>query len=211
MPSASFAGFRALARQGNVVPVCLELLADCLTPVTAWMAAAGRSRRSFLLESIEGGERIARYSFAGRDPYLVLSSRGPVLTEQRGGARRRREGELLEALREHLRGLRPAPAPGLPRFTGGAVGYISWETARRFEPSAGEPAAGGRGGTPDAWFGFYDTVLAFDHARQTLLLIASVLTDRDGRALAAQHRDALRRLESLASALARGPSAAAGL
>ena len=82
MDRTAFARVRALAGQGNVIPICREIPADCLTPVMAFLAASKRSRRCFLLESVEGGERIARYSFVGRDPYRVLTVRGRKLEEQ---------------------------------------------------------------------------------------------------------------------------------
>src|SRR5262245_25205001 len=113
----------------------MEIPADCLTPVMAYRATTRRSRRSFLLESVEGGDRIARYSFLGRDPYLSLAARGRTIEERRGARRLRIEGDFLDRLREIFSGFHPVAVPGLPRFTGGAVGYIGYEAVRLFEPA----------------------------------------------------------------------------
>ncbi len=215
MPHDGIAAFRRAASRGNVVPVVRELAADCLTPVLAWLGAASRARRSFLLESVEGGERLARYSFIGRDPYLVLTARGRALTQRDGRRTVRSEGDVLERLREILGRLRPAGRAGLPPFTGGAVGYLCWEAAELFEPASGVRRRGGGvgrgGGLPDASFSFYDTVLAFDHVRQSILMVASVRTEASARPLDRQYAGAVERLDRLASELARVPRGAARL
>ena len=214
MDSTAFAHVRALSTKGNVITLCREVAADCLTPVMAYLASASRARRSFLLESVEGGERIARYSFVGRDPYRVLSARGMDLEDEAGRRVTRSRGDLLDRLREIFSRLHPAPDPGLPRFTGGAVGFISYEAARLFEPrssSAREgqeapsrrPAGPSGPATPDAWFAFYDTALAFDHLRQSILLITSIMTDHDEAPLRRQHAAAVARLDQLAAGLSR--------
>jgi anthranilate synthase component 1 len=202
--SAGLAGFRALARRGNVVPVWRDIPGDCLTPVLCWLSLARRSKRSFLLESVEGGETLARYSFVGRDPWRCLTARGRRIRDEQGRAVVESDGDILGHLREVFAGLTPAEAPDLPRFTGGAVGWIGYDAARRFEP-AGFPRARAprKEALPDAWFGFYDSVVAFDHLRQSLVLIALARAEQDGRRLAAQHADAVRRLDRLASDLAR--------
>ncbi len=178
-----------MAGRGNVIPVAREVPADCLTPVLSFLSTASRSRRSFLLESVEGGERIARYSFVGRDPYRVVEARG--------------DADFLDRLREIFRPLHPVRVPDLPRFTGGAVGFVSYDAVRLFEPVGCPGENSGR--LPDAWFGLYDTVLAFDHLRMCVLLIASVLTEEDGRPLRRQYAAAQERLDRLASDLARSP------
>ncbi len=203
MERPAFARFRSLAGRGNVLPVWLELSADCLTPVLAYLLTGARSRRSFLLESVEGGETVARYSFLGRDPQRVLTARGTALTDREGRCLKRESGDFLEYLRGIFRSLHPVAVPGLPRFTGGAVGYIGYEAARLFEPvGAGLPhKPASWPAIPDAEFALYDTVLAFDHPRQVIVVVTSVMTERDGRRLRRQHDAALARLERLAARL----------
>ncbi|HZI94641.1 MAG TPA: anthranilate synthase component I [Patescibacteria group bacterium] len=205
MDRTSFARVRALSGRGNVIPICREIPADCLTPVMAFLAASKKSRRCFLLESVEGGERIARYSFLGRDPYRVLTVRGRMLEERIGRRSSRGAGEFLERLRALFHEMHPVPDPDLPRFTGGAVGYIGYDAVRIFEdlPAVGRSDHPGGPVLPDAWFGFHDTILAFDHLRQSLLLMTSIMTQRDGSSLKKQHAAALARLDRLASDLAR--------
>ena len=212
MDSESFARVRALSSRGNVIPIWRELPADCLTPVLSFLSAAARSRRAFLLESVEGGERIARYSFVGRDPWRVLTVRGRSLRLEDGRRVVTEEGDFLEALRAEFAALHPAPTTDLPRFTGGAVGWISYDAVRLFErlqtletarKSKGRGAAKRLESLPDAWFGFYDTALAFDHLRQSILLITSLMTDRASAPLRRQHAAAVARLDRLASDLSR--------
>ena len=172
----------------------------------AYLAAAAKSPRSFLLESVEGGERIARYSFVGRNPWRVLTARGRKLSQEEGRRVAVSQGDFLERLRETFANLHPAAEPGLPPFTGGAVGYISYDAVRLFEPSAGRAAAAGRraaGRLPDAWFAFYDTALAFDHLRQSILLITSIMTERDKTPLRRQYAAAEARLDRLSADLSR--------
>ena len=203
----SFARFKALSNLGNVIPIHREIPADCITPVLAYLSCASEGGSSFLLESVEGGERIARYSFVGRSPYRELAARGRVVEDRRSGRTARLEADFLDLLRETFGRMHPVSLPGLPRLTGGAVGYISYEAVRLFDPAARRLVRDGHSreeAALDAWFAFYDTVLAFDHLRQSLLLITSVLTDEDPRPARTQYAAALRRLDRLASEVARG-------
>ena len=179
MTDTTFEQFAALASQGTVVPVCREVRADMLTPVSAFLRIAENTDHAFLLESVEGGERAARYSFLGKDPFLVLRSDGDGTRVERGGGSERRPEPFLEALRELMSRYRAAPVPGLPRFAGGAVGFLGYDAAAWFEPTlarhpafAAKPRAG-----DDAAFMFFDTVLAFDHVKHRILIIANVRTD----------------------------------
>jgi anthranilate synthase component 1 len=139
----SFEDYERVSASGALVPVYRELPGDLRTPVSAFLSLAARAERAFLLESVLGGERLGRYSFLGRDPVTTLEARrGGLTLRDRSGARPE-AGTLLEALRAWTR---PAAAevPGLPRFTGGAVGYLAYDAARLFErvPDAhGRPEA----------------------------------------------------------------------
>ena len=147
-------------RTVELVPVVRERLADLETPVTAF-AKLRPLGGAFLLESAEGGERMGRYSFIGVAPREVLTFRADAGT-----------GDPIAALRAALGRYHRDPAPGLPRFSGGAVGFVSYEAARRFERlplAARDPFAGAM---PEMVFGIYDTVIAFDHLRHTLAVLA---------------------------------------
>jgi len=173
-------------RPAALVPVWREISADLETPVSAYLKLA-RGRYGFLLESVEGGERLARYSFAGADPYLVLRVRdGTAEYRWLAGPRactieRRPCADALDAVRAELERRPVARVPGLPRFTGGAVGYLAYEAAARFEPAVPIPPADPLD-LPEAVFLFTDTVVIFDHARHSALLLAHadlIATDGD--------------------------------
>lgn len=172
-------------RRPVLSPVWREVAADLDTPVSAYLKLAS-GRYGYLLESVEGGERLARYSFVGTNPYLVLRVRDGVATYRwRSGPRAGLVEHVpcadpLAAVRLELerRPVAPAP-PGLPRFRGGAVGYLSYEVAARYEPTVGIPAEDPLG-LPESVFLFSDTLLIFDHARHTARLLTYADTSATG-------------------------------
>ncbi len=180
MLTPDYAGFRKLARQGNLVPVCEVLPADLLTPVGAFLRLAPRSSapNAFLLESVEGGERLARYSFLGRDPFEVIrfGPRGATL-ESRGRVVRHDPG-LFDLLRRRLARFHPVRFPGLPPFSGGAIGYLAYDAVRLAEkiPATHPDDVG----ADDAVFMLFDGLVAFDHVRQAVWLIRNVFTEGPG-------------------------------
>ncbi len=170
MHITTFEEFRDLAQRGTFVPVYKEIVADLLTPVSAFLKIAEHSDYAFLLESVEGGEQVGRYSFLGKDPFLILRSRGGKTIVDRAGQTSESEKPFVEALRELMAGFHSPFVPGLPRFTGGAVGYLGYDAAAWFEPVTLQPA----GEVEDeACFMLFDTVLAFDHVRHRILIIAN--------------------------------------
>ncbi len=169
MRLTSYEEFAELARQGTFVPVCKEIVADLLTPVSAFLKIAEDADHAFLLESVEGGEQVARYSFLGKDPFMVLRSRGGRTLIQQGGTRSESERPFFEVLREVMAGYQAPFVKGLPRFTGGAVGYLGYDTAAWFEPVPLVPSVD----EDDAGFMLFETVLAFDHVRHRILIIAN--------------------------------------
>jgi anthranilate synthase component 1 len=188
MAMTSFDEFKQLAQRGTFVPVCKEVVADLLTPVSAFLKVAEHSDYAFLLESVEGGERVARYSFLGKDPLLVARSRQGRTQIERNGSVETSDEPFLGALRRVMSGLRAPYVPGLPRFTGGAVGYFGYDAAPWFEPSvagAFEAQAAPEFTEDPAVFMLFDTVLAFDHVRHRILLIANarITPDEDLDAL----------------------------
>ena len=210
MTETSFEELRARAAPGTFVPICKEVTADQLTPVSAFRRVAEYAGNAFLLESVEGGERLARYSFLGKDPFMVLRARGGRTQVERGGGTELRPAPLMDTLRAVLADCQSPSVPGLPRFTGGAVGFMGYEAAGWFEPSL-EPvwdAAYGqqRGAdSEDAAFMLFDTVLAFDHVRQRILIIANVQVG-DGNDLQVQYDFARAKMRFLERELERNLS-----
>jgi anthranilate synthase component 1 len=172
MRITSFDEFKELARRGTFVPVCKEIVADLLTPVSAFLKLAEDADYAFLLESVEGGEHVGRYSFLGKDPFLILRSRGGQTTVDRGGIVKAADGPFIDTLRSLMANFRSPFVPDLPRFTGGAVGYLGYGAASWFEPVLGDLGAG-TDGADDAGFMLFDTVLAFDHVQHRILMIAN--------------------------------------
>jgi anthranilate synthase component 1 len=178
MNITSFEAFKELARRGTFVPVCKEIVADLLTPVSAFLKIAEHADYAFLLESVEGGEHVGRYSFLGKDPFLILRSRGGRTTIERGGRTSEAERPFVDTLRTLMADFRSPFVPDLPRFTGGAVGYLGYGASSWFEPVLGDLGAG-TDGADDAGFMLFDTVLAFDHVQHRILIIANARITAD--------------------------------
>jgi anthranilate synthase component I len=180
----TFDEFVDLAKRATFVPVVKELVADLLTPVSAFLKVAEHSDYAFLLESVEGGEHVGRYSFLGKDPFLILRGRNGQTVTERAGVTTDADKPFIETLRELMNSFQSPFVPGLPRFTGGAVGYFGYEASAWFEPTAAR-TDGGESGRDDAGFMVFDTVLAFDHVQHRILLIANarISPDEDLRSL----------------------------
>ena len=170
MHMTSFEEFKELAQRGTFVPVYKEIVADMLTPVSAFLKVAEHSDYAFLLESVEGGEQVGRYSFLGKDPFLILRSRGGKTTVDRMGEATESDKPFIASVRELMAGFHSPFVPGLPRFTGGAVGYLAYDAAAWFEPVTLQAP---RRLDEEAGFMLFDTVLAFDHVRHRILIIAN--------------------------------------
>ena len=200
------AEFDALARNGNVIPVYGELLADLETPVSAFLKLDD-GRFSFLLESAAGGEKVARFSFLGSRPRMLFTSSGRhvEISEMRDGvvAKVRRFETATDPLVEMERLMsrfRFVPVPGLPRFCGGLVGYLGYDVVRFIERLPPHQLDDLR--LPDVMLMLADSMAVFDHAQHKLLLVANALTDH--RSPRAAYRQALRAIEAMAARL-RGP------
>ncbi|MBI2935953.1 MAG: anthranilate synthase component I [Chloroflexi bacterium] len=180
---------KKLKGSGNLVPVYREINADLETPVTAYLKIA-RLPYSFLLESVEGGERLARYSFIGTEPSWVLKS-GPGFP---GSA-----VDPLVPMEERLRQFRVVPVPGLPRFHGGFVGYLGYEAVRYFESRVPHPPRDPLG-LPESIFMLTDTLLVFDHLRHKILVVSHAYLNGN---LERAYSRAVARIERLVKRLAR--------
>ena len=177
---SSFEAFEREARQGNVVPVVRSVLADLHTPVGAFMRIAGNSPYAFLLESVEGGERIARYSFLGTEPELIVRGKGMQTFVERNGKTESYPGVATEWVRDYFRNRSLARRPGLVPFAGGAVGYIGYDAAHWFEPALRDQQTEPLDSPTDAIWMFYRTVIAFDRVKQRLEIVSIVLTEEAG-------------------------------
>jgi anthranilate synthase component 1 len=178
MNITSFEAFKELARRGTFVPVCKEIVADLLTPVSAFLKIAEHADYAFLLESVEGGEHVGRYSFLGKDPFLILRARDGKTTIDRGGQTETSGQPFIDTLRRLMADFRSPFVPDLPRFTGGAVGYLGYGAASWFEPVLGD-LGGAADGADQAGFMLFDTVLAFDHVQHRILIIANARITAD--------------------------------
>ncbi len=197
-----FETFESHARHGNVVPVSKVLTADLETPVSAYLKLSAGKQFSFLLESVEGGEKIGRYTFLGADPFLIVSAHGDKVRILRNGQVVKRRGNLFEILRELAHGFRPAGVEGLPPFSAGAVGYAGYDLVRLIEPRV--PAFRKSDlKTPDAVFLFFTTLLAFDHLKHQIQVIANVRCDEWKGKLKKGYEDACRRIAAIEKTLAR--------
>jgi anthranilate synthase component 1 len=190
--------FLALAKEHTLVPVCRILTADLETPVSAFLRAAWPESECFLLESVEGGEQVGRYTFIGIEPFKRIVARGRALTITEGKRVTKTEGDVFEALRQALSGHKPARLKGLPPFTAGAVGFFAYDAVRQIERLPN--FAADELGVPDACLLFFDEVLAFDHVRKEIWLVvtANVSKGKPGEA----YDKAVARLRKLEKRLA---------
>ncbi|MEZ4666639.1 MAG: anthranilate synthase component I [Anaerolineae bacterium] len=191
---------RRLFDQGDLVPVYRTLLADLETPVSVYLKLAQAGQYSFLLESVEGGEQVGRYSFLGVNPKGIVSvQNGEVRRTLHGVVTTRplSEGEdPLDAVKLEFERVKPVALPGLPRFVGGAVGFLSYDVVRYFErlPATASDDLH----VPDVAFMLPDTLVIFDHARHQLMILANANNTGDPDAA---YDDAIRRIDGILLAL----------
>jgi anthranilate synthase component 1 len=200
MAYPEFKEFSRLAQSATLIPVVKSVSADLLTPVSAFLAIAGKEPHAFLLESVERGEQIGRYTFLGARPYMRLRARGSAIEIQRGRKIERHEGSVCEFVKLLLSEHRPASVPGLPPFTAGAVGYFSYDVVRQLE-KIGEHAKDDLS-LPDCELMFFDRLLAFDHLRHQIHIMAAADVSKESPR-SAYHR-AVRDIEALEKKLASG-------
>ena len=166
-----FKEFKRKSREGNLIPVYKEILADLETPLSAFLKLKGKA--CFLLESVEGGEKWARYSFIGSNPSIIIEGKGKNLTIKRGRRTEkiRVERDPLEVVSAELKKYNPVIIPGLPRFFGGFVGYVGYDTVRHFE----ELPDNHHGGLnlPDIFLMFTDTLVVFDNLTHKIKVISN--------------------------------------
>ena len=162
--------FEELSRTATLVPVVKTIMADLLTPVSAFLSIARGEAEAFLLESVEGGERIGRYTFLGVRPYMVLEARGEQISIRKGRNVERSRAKVFETVARLLREHRVATLPDLPPFSCGAVGFIAYDAVRHLEKLPDKTRDDLK--VPDCFLMFFDRVLAFDHLRKQIHIIA---------------------------------------
>jgi len=171
MLQPDFKQFSQLAREATLVPVVKSVSADLLTPVSAFLAVAGREPHAFLLESVERGEQIGRYTFLGARPYMRVKAREGSVEIERGRKSEVVRDNVFQVVKRLLREHHPATVPGLPPFTAGAVGYFAYDVVRQLE-RIGNHAKDDLS-LPDAELMFFDRLLAFDHLRHQIHIMAA--------------------------------------
>src|ERR1700681_803939 len=178
MIQPTFQEFKRLARQGNLIPVYEVFPADLLTPVSAYLRVAQGARYSFLLESVEGGEKIARYTFAGANPEEVFRYGGGACVLESPNRILWEERDPVTFLRARMGRFRPVRLPGLPPLVAGAIGYFSYDMVRLIErlPKRLRDDIG----LYDAMLMFYHGIIAFDHVQHRLWIVRNVHTDGEG-------------------------------
>src|ERR1700682_6004596 len=178
MIQPDFREFQRLAKQGNLIPVYDVFSADLLTPVSAYLRIAQGARYSFLLESVEGGEKIARYTFAGAHPEEVFRYAGGACVLESRDRMVWEERDPISFLRERIERFRPVRLPGLPPLVAGAIGYFSYDMVRLIErlPKRLRDEIG----LYDAMLMFYHGILAFDHVQHRLWIVRNVFTEGKG-------------------------------
>src|SRR5471032_1534727 len=171
--SLSRESFRELARRGNLIPVYREIIADMETPVSAFHKI-DTGDHSFLFESVEKGNKFARYSFLGASPHLIFQAHGKTITLREGTEQRAYTiaDDPLRELERLMAGYRPVPADDLPLFYGGAVGYLGFEAVTQFEPTVPRAKKDDLN-VPDAYFFITDTLLIFDHLERRIKIVAN--------------------------------------
>ncbi|KYZ75851.1 anthranilate synthase [Anaerosporomusa subterranea] len=189
--------FSELARQGNLVPLSLVIKADTETPISVYCKLVGEEQ-GFILESVDGGEHLGRYSFIGLRPFRTVTIRGPVCTITDKHATRKSEENPFTVLRTVMQEFIPVEIAGLPRFSGGAVGYFGFDMVEHLErvPAAERDELG----LPDCCLMFPEVVVAFDHVKHTIQLIVCVRIEGD---VATHYQQAIGLLQEMKESLAK--------
>ena len=202
MVQPDFQQFSRLARDATLIPVVKSVSADLLTPVSAFLAISEKESHAFLLESMERGEQVGRFTFLGVRPYMRVRAHAGKVEIERGRRREAVTENVFQVVKRLLREHRPASVPGLPPFTAGAVGYFAYDVVRQLE-KIGEHAKDDLS-LPDAELMFFDRLLAFDHLRHQIHIVAAADVSRENPRRA--YDRALRDISALERKLAAGLS-----
>lgn len=195
-----FSTFCELAKSHTMIPIARQLLSDCLTPVSAYRRLDA-GEWSFLLESVVGGEKVGRYSFIGAWPYQKFEAYGNTVTlHSAEGVQTYESADPLADLGKLVEKYNAPHLPGLPRFTGGAVGYAAYDAVRYVEDLPNSPPDDRN--LPDLCFGFYDQMIVFDHIRKIILVIGLAHVDPEN--LEGSYKAATEKVDALVHKLQTG-------
>lgn len=194
----TYESFVELSKSYNVIPISKTILADLLTPVSAYLRIRKNSQNSFLFESVQGGENVARYSFIGKEPVVLIKGFGDTTMIHNRRESRQSDKSIFEICHELLVPFRSPILDNLPRFTCGLVGFLGYDAVRSIEniPLNHPPAPD----VPDSILGMYRSVIAFDHFRHHITIITNVFVDGDAH-LREQYENAIREIASIESQL----------
>lgn len=195
MITPSYNDVLKLREQGNLIPVFKAVIADLLTPVSAFMKVAADQDYAFLLESMEGGEKIARYSFIGCDPFLIVRSRKDRVELDYRGKKETVAGGIVEVLRNLSKQFKMVPLPELPPFSAGGVGYFSYDLVKLFERIPERTIDDLS--LDDTTIMFYKNLLAFDHLKHQILIISNIYVEENDRDLSKSYDRALEEIARL--------------
>lgn len=194
--------FRRKAVRGNLVPVYREILADMETPASA-LRKIDNGEYAFLLESVEGGEKIGQYSFLGSNPSLIFWSKNGVVTTVRSGVTEQIDsaGDPFDELKKLMTNFRPVKVKGLPRFHGGAVGFVSYDMVRFFEKLPDTTSDDLQ--MPDCLFMFTDTILVFDHVNHKIKVVSNAHINGGRHSVDEAYSGAIAKIDEIISILKR--------
>lgn len=178
----NFEEFLTQTANADIIPVVLNLPADLLTPLAVYLKISENSENSFLLESVEGGESLARYSFIGANPEMIVSGNDKFVIEKKNGAENKINISLFDYLREHFKNFQISKNEDLPSFSGGAIGYFGFSCSSWFEKSLKKSFVTEQISN-EAELMFYKTVIAFDHAKQVIKIISLVFKNEAENAI----------------------------
>lgn len=171
--SENFDEYLKNSENADIFPVILDFPADLLTPLAVYLKISRESDNSFLLESVEGGESLARYSFMGANPEMIVSGNDEKISIRKDGSNKSLQISFFDFLRNHFKEKRITTVEDLPSFIGGGIGYFGFSCSRWFEKTLGKSFAG-EYNSDEAELMFYQTIIAFDHAKQLIKIISLV-------------------------------------
>ena len=194
--------FKELALAYSVVPLVETMLADLHTPVSIYLTLCSNSSHSFLLESVEPDERIGRFSFVGRDPFLIIKATGDVVEIESGGKKEQRNEKILDVLDKFSRHYRSPAAHDQQGFTGGFLGYFGYDRVQEIENIPLHPRA--VNDVPDAMFGLFQSVVKFDHLHQLMTVTHNILVEKN-QTLEDQYNNGVKILTAILTQLCKPP------
>ncbi|MDG5816271.1 anthranilate synthase component I [Chitinispirillales bacterium ANBcel5] len=186
----------------NVIPICKTILADTETPVSTWLKLFSSDKYSFLLESVSGGDTVARYSFLGGNPFATFSASGENWVYESSTKRETGNGDPVTALRKHFAEYKVTASGAIPRFSGGAVGYFAYDSIRFKEniPDKNDK----KDPLYDIFFGFYRDIVAFDNRENRLLLISNIVLENNCSDIKREYENAILSIEKMEQRLING-------